>query len=199
MLPLTADLCRTLERSASEALNGKSRTCALEEMDISCFASEYCALGRPPSMQLSDLYGQRHAFAAVADVDTDGYRGLTDNRFVGCVSAAPPHDVLLVEFPFLCPKCLIISNLCVAEAYRRLGAGRQLLQRILELQEENVYLLVIRSADGLGTPMPGAAEALGRRVTRLLTTYKKVSFHPVASSKSMHLLRYIPDVSEQKL
>ena len=171
VLPLTPELVRTCNEAASVALSGDG-TCSLENVAISCFASEACARGQSPLMDLAALVSSRHSFVA-----------LHEGNFVGCVSAHPCRLAHVVRlFPDLCfgPEDLLLSNLCVAHACRGqpFRAGRKLIETVLDVAPANLYLLV-----ALGP-------CLEERSANLRRMYAHLGFREVVACERAVLMRY---------
>lgn len=178
LVPLTRALVDRLRAEASHALDG-DRSCSLHAMTTSCFASETCARGARP-MDLEDMLLQPHAYAAV---DQTG-------AFVGCVSAAPlASETLRRLFPHYSPPfgSLLLSNLCVAEAYRKEGVGRRLVDAVRAQAGSVVHLLVARHGERSASPDVAAAFAV--RVPRLRATYAHMGFDAVDECDDAVLMR----------
>lgn len=190
VLPLTRELAARLRVQAAVALNGDG-TCSLRTMSTSCFASEHCARGYS-AMQIDMLCASPHAFVAVCGTCPRG-TPLAEEAFVGCVSAAPACGGMVAQlFPHvtLAPGALVLSNLCVADAYRGHGLGRKLVQAVLDVGAPETYLLIART--GVGHANPDVAAAFADRVPRLQETYRKLRFHQVCECSTAALLRYHP-------
>ena len=190
IVPLCDEISREIKINASKALNGDG-TCSLTNMHSSCFASETCAHGLTPSMQLDSLQKDMYAFVAICDIQPDGFRGLTNNSydFVGCVSASTPSPHMKTLFPQLNDECLVISNLCVAEAYRRFGVGKMLIECVHNVQNNtNCYLLV---AKNISKHDLNLSVVFDKRVDRLMKTYSKLSFTPVYECEQAFLLQHV--------
>jgi GNAT superfamily N-acetyltransferase len=190
IVPLCDKISMEIKINASKALNGDG-TCSLTNMHSSCFASETCAHGLTPSMQLDNLQKDMYAFVAVCDIQPDGFRGLTNNSydFVGCVSASNPSTHMKTLFPQLNDECLVISNLCVAEAYRRFGVGKMLIERVNTFKKDkNCYLFV---AKNINKNDPNLSVIFDKRVDRLMKTYSRLSFTPVCECEHAFLLQHV--------
>lgn len=187
VVPLSGELASRLRAQAAVAINGDG-SCSLKTMTTSCFASETCASGLSP-LQLDELLASPHAYVAVADVTPEG-APLREDAFVGCVSAAPAREARLKTlFPDLSDVpsgALVLSNLCVAEAYRGHSLGRKLVETVLALRAPRTYLLIAR--DGEHHANPEVARAFASRVPRLRATYAKLRFHPVCECARAVLL-----------
>lgn len=183
---LTPDLLPLLRSQASRALNGDG-TCSLSNMNSSCFASELCTHGRP-SMKLDDLEQSDVAYVAICDVQADGFRGLEEGQticFVGCVTFSSPSQMVKGMFSIE-DKAAVVSNLCVAEEFRKFGVGRKLLEKVLG-SNDNIYLLVKRNNNPISHDM---TDVFDSRVERLLKTYEKLSFTPCARCPEAYLLKH---------
>ena len=187
VVPLTADLARRLREEASDALTGDG-SCSLHAMRTSCFASELCTHGgreQISSMDLESMLHMPHAFVAIATHASDPRQ-----HFVGCVSAMDArHSVATSLFPHhpFCDGALVLGNLCVADAYRKHGVGRSLVNRILETRTPEVYLLIARGED---SPNPAVVATFRDRVNRLRSTYHRLDFEPMCDCSRAILLRH---------
>ena len=175
IVPLTPALVHRLKGQATEALNGDG-SCSLKTMSTSCFASENCSKGYS-SLELDMMLGQPYAFVAVSDIAPDGQTRLDSEAFVGCVTAGPCPSSVRRMFPDFCaqPGDLMLSNLCVADAYRAHGVGRLLVDTILaQRRHPRVFLLIARH--GERSADPNIASVFGDRVPRLRKTYHRLGF-----------------------
>jgi GNAT superfamily N-acetyltransferase len=175
--PLTPELAAHLREESSRALNGDGQ-CSLRDMHTSCFASESCARGGGGGMlsplTLDHLVSQPLALVAVAEA---GFRGDLRERFVGCVSAAPAVSHHLFPHRAFEPGSFLLSNLCVADAYRKEGVGRRLIDAVRErATPAPTYLLVAKR--GEQSTDPDVAAAFRDRVPRLRSTYDRMGFRP---------------------
>lgn len=174
VVPLTRELAMRLKAKAALALNGDG-TCSLRSMTTSCFASENCANGHS-ALHLDMLLMQPHVYVAVTDLDPDGATRLDEDTFVGCVSASHSSSIGQRLFPetVIQSPDLMLSNLCVAEAYRKHGIGRRLVETIVNLRAPNTYLLIARK--GERSDDPHVRSAFRDRVARLRSTYARLGF-----------------------
>ncbi len=186
---LTDALVDKYERTAAKAFNGDG-TCSLENMNRSCFASEFCAQGNTPAMQLRTLLHNRYSLVAVTDVLPDGSGALFNPSyfFVGCVSANPPSFEARRLFPRLPEDCIVISNLCVEDVYRGIGVGKRLIQAVLtKYKNDQCYLIVMKKGHVWNYDIENVFE---NRVHRLLKTYAQLFFTPCCECHEGILLRY---------
>jgi GNAT superfamily N-acetyltransferase len=193
--PLDASLAHRLRAQAVVPLNGDG-SCSLKAMTTSCFASEHCAR-RMSGLTLDMLLMQPHAFVAVSDADPDG-RPLPEEAFVGCVSAGPSANSLAQRlFPRRHDLCgVVLSNLCVAPAYRGHQVGRKLVEAVLGLDRaQQVNLLVARTGEGHADP--NVASAFAARVPRLRATYRALDFHPIDACAQAYMLRHGEEARRQ--
>lgn len=188
VVPLTPELATRLKAQAAVALNGDG-SCSLRAMTTSCFASENCSAGHS-ALHLDMLATQPHALVALSDLAPDGapLEG-GDDAFVGCVTAAPAGESRLCArlFPartFADATTLLLSNLCVADAYRKQQVGRRLVDKIVAL-DPGCHLLVARTAN----PDPQVQAAFAARVERLRATYAKLGFVVVDECPEAILMR----------
>ena len=184
---LTPELARTLADEATAALTGDGR-CSLRNMGTSCFASERCALAGAADaiapMRLAALCAEPHAYAALATDDGGAV------HFAGCATAAPARGCAAVPARPFGPHDLLLSHLCVADAYRGAAIGRRLVDAVLAAAPRgaDTYLLVARH--GLAPDAaPAVREAFGARVARLRATYAHLAFDPVDECRDYLLLR----------
>ena len=189
---LTPTLLDHLRAQASVALNGDG-TCSLENMEISCFASEFCSANTFPSMDLEHLRACLYAFVAVTDMVPQEYAGFSDGgvRFIGCVSANPPCKRATNLLPHMNIDALVISNLCVAPAYRTLGVGRRLIESILNLRAPDTFLMVARGPDESNDASGDLLNIFDQRVPRLVAMYEQRGFRQINADRHAVLLQYV--------
>lgn len=200
LAPLTPALVSRLRDEAAEALNGDG-SCSLKAMTTTCFQSENCAGDNTP-LKLDMLLTQPHAVVAIADVTPDEAQPLAREAFVGCVSAAPPAPLslcprLFPDHPFDVRTDLVLSNLCVADAYRRSkhGVGKRLIRHILQ-QGKRTYLLVSKAGERHADPE--VEQAFATRVPRLRETYPRLGFRILDECEQAILMRYEADTPATK-
>ena len=174
---LTLEMARRFDTMARVALNGEDGSaCSIASMRKSCFATENCTAGRESGTSLESMAQQPYAWIAILD-----------DQFTGCVTAAPLSASTMKMFyrgTVLPPtNTLLLSNLCVDEAHRGMGIGRDLVDAVRSsatshgLPPSAVYLLVDRS--GLAHHNSDVVTAYGERVTRLHDTYATLGFSKV--------------------
>ena len=184
VVPLTSELTNLLKAKAAVALNGDG-SCSLKAMSMSCFASEACARNQFSSMKLDVLLRSPHKFVAMVR-DTD--------EFVGCVSAETKRSDRMISHYFpretLPSTAVILYNLCVSQEYRGCGAGRKLVQAIVDTaaSPRDVYLLVSRLNPN--EKDPDKAQIYKDRITRLLNTYNTLEFDVQCDCPDCFLLRH---------
>lgn len=178
--PLTPELCDRIVRQASKALLG-DRTCSIENIRTSCFASEFCALQRPMKIRVRNMLFCRHAFVALDDETQD---------FVGCVSSDLAASTLRTLFPGVShsPTALLLSNLCVDHNHRRRQAGQKLMKTVLALSSD-LFLLVVRAQY---TDDTAFAEMQSTSESKLMSWYMWLGFEYVQSTPVYHLFKKIP-------
>ena len=183
VVPLTSSLANLLKAKAAIALNGDG-SCSLKTMSWSCFASEACARNQFSSIKLDMLLQSRYSFVAVTN----------SNEFVGCVSAeSGDSDKILAHFfPHvnLPSTARILYNLCVSHEFRGCGAGRRLVEAVVNTANSpnDTYLLVSRlNPDETN---PEKARVYANRIDRLLATYNKLDFDVTCDCPECYLLRH---------
>ena len=180
IVPLTTELARLHDTAASACLVG-DRTCSLDNMRRSCFASELCAQSRPLHMSLRSFVGAPLALVALVREDDGG------ESFGGCVCAGAPEGFRALFSQLDDKRDVVLSNLCVSEARRGLGIGRALLERTREwAMGRPLYLTVARAASATDADVVTAFE---ERVARLIETYERCRFRQCASCAEALLLR----------
>lgn len=197
VVPLDRALAHRLRAQAVVPLNGDG-SCSLRAMTTSCFASEHCARGMS-GLQLDMLCTQPHAFIAVSDLSPEG-APLAEEAFVGCVSAGRCAGSLATTlFParddLRCGAGLVLSNLCVAEAYRGHQVGRKLVEAVLGCGAPRTFLLVARTGEAHADP--DVATAFAARVPRLRATYAHLGFHTIDGCTDALLLGHGPEARRQ--
>lgn len=175
-----------IHTEAKNALCGDN-SCSSPNLSDSCFAIEICAKGYPKStfdsIHLSSLTSHPYAFVVVAKY-TDCAKTLT---FVGCISADTASTALRAQFhPHLNSDSIVISNLCVAKAYRGRGAAKMLMGAIVR---------VLRSERGWHTPLflvimkhEKYRKQFERRVAMLRQIYKNFGFRECVAHEDGILL-----------
>jgi predicted GNAT family N-acyltransferase len=192
IVELRKELCTLISKEASIALNGDPNAgCSIKNVKTSCFAAECCDNKELPKMKIEDMTNRKHAFVAICDRESDGKACVGGKcHFVGCVSADSVTDMHRGMFPQINKECLILSNLCVAEAYRKFGVGRKLISKITSLTEESVFLLVAHKSTNVVSD-PEFEIAFKDRVTRLKKIYANLSFVVYGENISAILFKYV--------
>lgn len=176
MYNLNPELLDRLQYEARRALNGDG-SCSLENMQVSCFASERCANGDDRIMELRDIYQSSWmAYVALRE----------GSHFCGCVSVtqASSSPTLAKYFPLqklVFPDALLLSNLCASYSERGIGLGSRLVYKILA-HKKPVYLLV--SKIGLAHSNEDIVTAYSKRVPKLKDIYKSMGFKIVDEESS---------------
>lgn len=184
VVPLTSELANVLKAKAAVALNGDG-SCSLKAMSMSCFASEACARNQFSSMKLDVLLRSRYRFVAMVN---------KSDEFVGCVSAESADTDRMVASYFpnepLPKAAVILYNLCVSHDYRGCGAGRKLVQAVIDIAQSprDVYLLVSRLNPN--ETNPEKAKIYQDRIDRLLATYDKLEFDVKCDCSHCYLLQH---------
>lgn len=187
---LTHELARRLVAEADVALYGDGR-CSLDNMQTSCFASESCN-----RRGATDVGVLRTKLSSMCDNATHAYVALVEDadglHFVGCVqcfTAEKAGAALTFSNVHFLPNDLFLYSLCVADKYRRHGAGRMLINKVIGVCSGTLYLTV-------ALPSPHANETVHRiydhRVARLRETYKTLHFDECDKCSHSLLMRYVP-------
>ena len=167
-------------------------------MDTSCFASENCSMMGSSDMNVDQLLAT-NTFVAVDEAPGPHV------RFVGCVSVSTVclhHRYPSHTFP---QNAFMVSNLCVAEAYRKHGLGKRLIYHAVAEHHRScghgtafpmsgTTYMQIALHDARTSPLSGRANedctrVFDRRVERLLATYAALGFVPVDRCNRAILLR----------
>ena len=136
-------------------------------------------------MKLDMLLRSTYKFVAMTDHSDD---------FVGCVSAETIANDRVVhsyfphfEFP---ATTIVLYNLCVSHEFRGHGAGRMLVQAVVDSADspEHVFLLVSRLNPDEKNPERVAI--YNDRIQRLVRTYDKLGFDVVCDCRECHLLKH---------
>ena len=111
VLHLTSSLAQKYDEKSREAFIGDG-TCSLQNMELSCFASESCNQNRRNlTFQLKNLMNEDLSLIYVHN-----------DTFLGCLSAhrTDASSALQILFPYLNPESgsVLVSNLCVSSASR---------------------------------------------------------------------------------
>lgn len=178
-------LSPALRAEAERALVG-DRTCSLENMERTCFASEYCAFADGDASRASFCSGTSfHANALLALVALTVRAGTP--TFVGCVCVGPAaHFASAFPYARAPQDGWIVYNLCVASAFQGSGVGRRLLDavRVQAGSAHPLYLTVMRTRGS------GAVERTMRdRVARLEGTYARLGCERCYTSAEYILYR----------
>ena len=173
-------------RSVSQMLVG-DKTCSLDNMNVSCFASERCNSSRAFStgdMNSIDMAnGALDTYALVCDAAVLAVattHRMSNCGFLGMRSSVHPDDVLL-------------ANLCVNQAKRSKGMGRTMIEHILKRSPANVYVSV-RLPD---RDAPDAVRSfMHERSQNLVSLYKHMQFTQVETTPYFTILSRSNNVSQ---
>ena len=158
---LTLALRDMLIHEAERALVG-DQTCSLKNMQQSCFATEVCN-SKAQDWNIPLLIPGVDTYVVYTNCDSESLDYIPHVRFVGCAAVSSLNDMNL------------ISNFCVAEAYRGHGVGRMIIDHCESLGKR----LCVKVFTGTDGPCSDEARLeLKCRVKRLLETYSKLKFQP---------------------
>jgi GNAT superfamily N-acetyltransferase len=155
-------------------------------MRTSCFASETCAGGGDGgSVRLQNMLKSERAFVATVQDSETGHM-----RYVGSITVDP-----MSKMAFLFPgrrfdtDAVVLGNLCVAEAYRRHGVGKMLLQRAIREASSptKVHLMIARW--GLFDSNGDVVDVFRQRVERLKSTYENLNFECIGENSTCMLMK----------
>ena len=190
---LTRSLVAELEEEAYAQLNGDS-SCSLSNMSKSCFAVESCAQGIRANMNLRELLNHTHPYVALTEDAPDGTR-LGRRAFVGCVSGNATEESrrLSAMFPEMRGKserCMVLYNLCVADAYRNMKVGRRLLERVASSSRDDgsvMHLLVMKTTSDMSEDIRFILEPRAKKLTR---AYERMNLEVTCENDSAILMTY---------
>lgn len=179
----------TMQDDAYTAMYG-NKTCSLENMNMSCFAAERCAMAgnMSPQFPTRNMFDQAthtliaHSLRSEHDIKT------TDvDQFVGCVCVGPASVYPLSIFPFDVSRAHVIYNLCVSNTFQGGGVGRQLVNAARSRTSGPLYLFVLNT--GKDSSNSKIATVMTQRVERLETTYGRMGLQRIANMGSHTLFQ----------
>ena len=176
VLHLTSSLAQKYDEKSREAFIGDG-TCSLQNMELSCFASESCNQNRRNlTFQLKNLMNEDLSLIYVHN-----------DTFLGCLSAhrTDASSALQILFPYLNPESgsVLVSNLCVSSASRGEGVCKKLMEEILR-HFNTIYVLVQREM----TRDLHVNKFMKNRSQNLLIVYEKLNFRLIHTSMNYFLL-----------
>lgn len=166
--PLDYHLAVKFDREADRAWSG-NHSCSLENMEMSCFASEGCnsRSSCAETFHLRDLLNNHTKV-----IYTDHNRQF----FQGCASAHPCEDSsgLLMSFPNHAFKtgAFLVSNLCVSHQNRGHGIAKEILSHVRR-QCGTVYVLVALPSKSSSAEVYSFMDTRSRN---LISIYKNMGF-----------------------
>lgn len=209
-------LGHVVQHQAVNAFCGNG-TCSTETDMTSCFGLELCESNASyrdgklnHRINFTQLSSQRVAFVALAtpsatsSADRGGdARSIDQATFAGCVTANTPLPELLFTFNSnthdttacsLQPNSIVISNVCVAAAYRQRGVATLLMTAIIDHftrnepdDDERRFFVVIKKSTTY------APELFAKRAASLVVIYNKLHFYTCNSTAYGDLLVYDPN------
>ncbi len=185
--PLTPELADTLREQINHAWTGDG-TCSAQNMQFSCFASEYCSACMAFPTRCLTFQGSKYEILAIDDANAA-------RNFAGFVRADAPGSLMRTLFPSACTAdAIFITSLCVAPAYRNNGPrgyhgiGKRLLQYITSTCGSPLFLTVKTSEEGKGTPEVHAH--MQERAATLVQMYRNLGFVLVDTRRGHTLMQY---------
>lgn len=181
ILSLNDSLAAKFDRVGDRAWNG-DHSCSLDNMEISCFASEGCNVrhSATETFRLRDLM-RNHTKVVATDE--------TREQFRGCASAHPCADSsgLLICYPDFRfeEDAFLVSNLCVSHESRGHGVAKEMMS-FFRARCGTIYVLVAlpsRSAS------PQVFSYMEKRSRNLVDIYRRMNFAECARCESNILLR----------
>lgn len=175
-----------MQEHAERAMYG-NKTCSLQNMNMSCFAAEQCAMAEGSAVPFS--FGNVFAgatFTLVAHSVPSGeemkYAGV--DRFVGCVCVGRTsmYDSKMYPSTLDVSNGHVIYNLCVSNTFQGGGVGRQLVNATRSRIPGPLYLFVLNT--GKNSQNPDIASVMTARVNRLETTYSRMGLKRIANMGS---------------
>lgn len=176
----------TMQEHAARAMYG-NKTCSLENMNMSCFAAEQCAMTGGDSARFpSDNVLSGVTFTLVAhSLRSEGEMKSTNvDHFVGCVCVGPTSIYSSHMYPSTLDvsNAHVVYNLCVSNTFQGGGVGRQLINAARSRISGPLYLFVLNT--GKDSPNPNIASVMTARVNRLEATYARLGLKRIASMGS---------------
>lgn len=170
-----------IREEAERALYG-NRTCSLENMKTTCFASELCSISNGNKNFPRKMTFQNESTLTLIAHTTGGTAMCGDSkRFVGCICVGPFSLYPSRWFPdYLKPTSdtHVIFNLCVSSDFQGGGVGRQLINAVRQRMSCPLYLFVLRGTKN--TPLANITDIMKSREERLLKTYTRMRMKLVA-------------------
>ena len=175
VLDLTFEVTRKCEKQMRQSFIGDG-TCSLENMELSCFASEGCNHNTSLTFDMNDYLNQDVKLVA-----------MQDEVFLGCLTASKlsMSFALKIHFPHLQPRCdsILVSNLCVSSHARGRGVCKAMLHEVFR-RHKTIYLLIAR---------PLCINEVTRRLmtersANLVKMYTHLGFHMVDENPHFYLM-----------
>ena len=176
----------TMQEHAERAMYG-NKTCSLENMNMSCFAAEQCAMagGESVSFPSGNVFSGR-TFTLVAHSlrSEKEMKNTNVDHFVGCVCVGPTSIYGSHMYPSTLDvsKAHVVHNLCVSNAFQGGGVGRQLINAARLRISGPLYLFVLNM--GKDSPNREIASVMTARIKRLETTYARMGIKRIADMGS---------------
>lgn len=178
---LTPELARQHSVACKRSWNG-NHTCSIDNMQMSCFASEGCNQGSRSgysSFELSSLLGNQIKLLVTNE----------SNAFVGCVSANPcvqeSHLSFLFPHTRFDPESILLSNFCVAHTERGKGTARAVVRRLLASYPKLYAMVSLPVSND-----PEVRRFMTSRAKGLEKVYGKMGFEVVDRHASYLLLKH---------
>lgn len=178
---LTPDLARKHAAACKQSWNG-NQTCSIDNMQMSCFASEGCNRGNRSG---SNAFELRSLLSSQIKLVVTNEAGV----FVGCVSANACTNESHLSFLFpqtrFDPGSVLLSNLCVNQSERGKGVARTI---VLHLRKSHPKLYAL-----IALPVstdPDVRKVMTSRAEGLKTAYGKMGFAVVGHHANYLLLKH---------
>ena len=181
VISLDDSLAAKFDRVGDRAWNG-DHTCSLDNMEMSCFASEGCNVrnSAAETFRLRDLMRDHTKVVATDD---------TKSQFRGCASAHPCAESsgLLISFPeYQFEKnSFLVSNLCVSHECRGCGVAKEIMSFFRE-RFGTIYVLVALPSRKASSQVFSHME---KRSRGLLGIYHRMNFVECIRCERSILLR----------
>lgn len=169
-----SDLDEKQQSSVQDMMVG-NRTCSLENMTTSCFASERC--NRCPTAKNTghmSIESLLHGSLAT-------YALLRDGREVLAVATTRPMKQCGLTMRPPAPQTgVLLSNLCVRNTERSNGIGKHILNHVYDdMPDEDIYVTVVLPTANATDDVHSFMKA---RSSALLDTYRRLNFTRVATT-----------------
>ena len=151
------------------------KTCTLDNLNMSCFAAERCALARNTTEAYfpSQFENTPGTFTLIAHSTRSNHEMRTTavDNFIGCVGVGPASVYARSMFPqkLDISNAYVIFNLCVSSTFKGKGKGRLLVDAAKKRVTGPLYLFVLTR--GTDSHDPNVSATMTARIKHLKGFY----------------------------